>query len=116
MENLYHQGTSFALTPKYQNDLQDLCVTVLQYFGNAIVVARGAGKEESTLVVGSRKRCDGLIDEVKEKDKACQGFRIVVEADEESSIGSEDSEIEDVSDGNWEVLGTERSSKSELVT
>lgn len=116
MENLYHQNASLTLTPEYRNGLQGLCISILQYFGNAIIVVRAAGKEESTSVVESRKNCDVLINEIKEKDKACQGFRVVVDADKESDTESEDTEIEDVGDGSWEVLGTERFSASELVT
>ena len=114
MENLYHQNASLALTLEYRNGLQDLCVTILQYFGNALVVARNAGKEESTSVVESRQSCNVLIDDIKEKDKACQRFRVVVDADGQSD--TEDAEIEHVSDGSWEDLGVDESSASEWVS
>jgi hypothetical protein len=115
MENLYHQNASLTLTPEYRNGLQDLCITILQYFGNALVVARGNGKEESTSVVECQKSCDALIDEIKEKDKACQGFCVMVDADEQSDTESEDTEIQHASDGSWEDLGAEESSASERV-
>ena len=116
MQNLYHQNESLTLTPEYRNGLQDLCITILQYFGNALVVARGTRKEESTSVIESRKSCDILIDKIREKDKACQGFHVVVDADEQSDTMSEDAEIEDVSDEGWEVFSAEESSASEPVT
>ena len=117
MENLYQQSGGLALTDEYRNGLKDLCITILQYFGHAFEIIRDVGKEELRPgFAKNRERCDKLIDEIKKKDKACQGFRVVIEADEQSDTESEDADIEDVRDGSWELLGMEGSSVDELVT
>lgn len=48
--------------------------------------------------------CGHLIETVRDKDMACQSFRVVVEAKMESESESE-GEIEDVSDDIWEEVG-----------
>jgi hypothetical protein len=40
---------------------------------------------------------------IKEKDRACQSFRVVIEAKEENESESE-AEVEDVSDDSWEEV------------
>jgi hypothetical protein len=114
MENLYHQGPSLTLTPEYENGLQDLCFAILQYFGNAFIVARSIGKELSESGYKNRERCDVLIEQIKEKDRRCQGFRVIVEADDNDDE-SDNTVIEDVSDGSWEILDNEVSSSGLLV-
>jgi hypothetical protein len=57
--------------------------------------------EEKKLLV---ENCGQLTATIKEKDKACQNFRVVVEAEEDSASESE-AEIEDMSDDSWEEIG-----------
>jgi hypothetical protein len=48
--------------------------------------------------------CEQLMQTIQEKDRACQGFRVVVEAKEDSERQSQ-AGIEDVSDDSWEEVG-----------
>jgi hypothetical protein len=52
------------------------------------------------------KRCDELVNEIKNMDRECQGFRVLVDTAREESddSGSEDVDFEDVSDEGWEVV------------
>jgi hypothetical protein len=101
MENLFHQSPTLTLTDEYRNALLDLCVAILTYFAHAFTGAQTHlkdPKDEKVTVIESSKICEDLIDEIKVKDKACQGFRVVVEVEEESDSEIEDVEMEDVSD------------------
>jgi hypothetical protein len=112
MENLYNQsGGSLSLRPDYQSSLLSLCITILQYFEIALVVARNAtnpkeskngddavtGMERSVLAE-KIKMCEELVKSIKEKNQSCQGFRVVIETKEESEDES------DVSDEDWEKI------------
>ncbi|RDL41867.1 uncharacterized protein BP5553_01846 [Venustampulla echinocandica] len=109
MENLYNQkGASLTLRPEYQASLLDLCVTILQYFSHAFVFAKVFGDtagESQPLVQASVRRRDELVEEIKEKDKACQGFRVLVEAGEYSDSDSEELD-DDVSDESGNVASS----------
>lgn len=70
---------------------------------------------ESNFAVESRDRCDVLIEEIKKKDEACQGFRVVIEADE-IDYESDETKVTDEGDGSWEIVGTEASAAAELIT
>jgi hypothetical protein len=66
---------------------------------------KGFRKEDEKL--GSThctKICDALMNEIEEKDKACQGFHVIIEADEESETESDGTATEDVSDRDWELM------------
>ena len=112
MENLYHQtgsALSLSLKPEYQSSLVALCTTVLQFFATSFELGRklsqiniGGENSEEELV----KRCGELGNEIKNMDRECQGFRVLVDTvrEESSDSGSEDVGIEDVSDEGWEVV------------
>jgi hypothetical protein len=116
MENLYNQSTStLTLKPEYQASLLSLCVTILEWFSQAFVVWKGLGELHPHLVFSgsptkevarnSEKRCGKLLDEIREKDKTCQGFRVVCQVEDDDDTEAEvDAEIEDVSDDSWELV------------
>ena len=81
-----------------------LCTTVLQYFATSFELGRklsqiniGGKHSEEELV----KRCGELGNEIKNMDRECQGFRVLVDTVREES---DDSGSEDVSDEGWEVV------------
>jgi hypothetical protein len=112
MENLYHQTgstLSLSLKPEYQSSLLGLCSAVLQFFATSFEL----GRELSQINMGGKhgeeelvKRCDELVNEIKNMDRECQGFRVLVDTAREESddSGSEDVDFEDVSDEGWEVV------------
>lgn len=116
MENLYNQTCStLTLKPEYQSSLLSLCVTILEWFSQAFIVSKGLGEVHPSLVVygsptkevvrNSEKRCGELLDEIRTKDRACQGFRVVCQVEYDLDTETElDAEIEDVSDDSWEMI------------
>lgn len=107
MENLYQRSSSaLSLKPEYQSALLSLCSTILEYFAVSFTLRRASMKfgktdEEMAALIKSSEQLMGTI---KVKDKASQGFRVVVEAKGESESESE-AEFEDVSDDSWEEIG-----------
>lgn len=57
--------------------------------------------------------CEQLVETIRERDRTCQSFQVVVEAKEESESEPE-AEIEDVSDDSWEEVRVP-SSEDELI-
>jgi hypothetical protein len=108
MENLYNQtGGGLSLKPEYQAALMDLCMTILIYFDAALVVAWQLCREFGSALVngigkggiaGGIQKCGELVKEIKGKDRACQGFRVVVVEQEESDSDSKEAELEYMSD------------------
>lgn len=103
MENLYQNTTStLSLKPEYCSALISLCSTILEYFATAIQhVEIESGFEDEEVY----QKCEFLVEVIRKKDAACQGFRVLVdtvEIGEESE--SEDAGIEDVSDEDWERI------------
>ncbi len=108
MENLYQQsGGALSLKPEYRSALISLCSTILEYFAAAFELAhtectRENGSEEEL------QKCTFLVELIRQKDAACQGFKVVVDTKEESSYESESEseevEVEDVSDADWERI------------
>ena len=106
MENLYQQsGSALSLKDEYQSALLSLCSTLLEYFALSFKLGRAvAGSDSMTEEIqGLINACGQLIETVRDKDMACQSFRVVVEAKMESDSESE-GEIEDVSDDSWEEV------------
>jgi hypothetical protein len=105
MENLYQQsGSPLSLKPEYQSALLSLSSTVLEYFASAFTLGRSLmnpyhGNKYQTPLVES---CEKLMATIKEKDRACQGFRVVVEVKESAS--ESEAEVEDMSDDSWEEI------------
>ena len=100
MENLFYQSPNLTLTDEYRIGLVDLCVAILTYFAHAFMAARihvKDPKDEKEMAIESIRRRNDLINEVKDHDKACQGFRVIVEAEEESYSDIEDVEMEGLS-------------------
>jgi hypothetical protein len=107
MENLYQQsGSALSLKPEYESALLSLCSTVLEYFALSFNLGQAmAGSDSMTEEIqGLINACGQLTEAVRDKDMACQSFRVVVEAKMESDSESE-GEIEDVSDNSWEEVG-----------
>ncbi|KAE8441461.1 hypothetical protein EG329_004954 [Mollisiaceae sp. DMI_Dod_QoI] len=108
MENLYQQsGGALSLKPEYRSALISLCSTILEYFAAAFELAHTEGTREN----GSEEelqKCTFLVELIRQKDAACQGFKVVVDTKEESSdeseSESEEVEVEDVSDADWERI------------
>jgi len=106
MENLYQQsGSALSLKPEYQSALLSLCSTIFEYFAVSFTLGRASMKfdktdEEMAALIRSSEQ---LMETIKGKDKASQGFRVIVEAKEESESDSE-AEFEDVSDDGWEEI------------
>jgi hypothetical protein len=116
MENLYQQsGSALSLKHEYQSALLSLCTTLLEYFALSFKLGRAmAGSDSMTEEMqGLINACGQLIETVRDKDMACQSFRVVVEAKMESDSESEGG-IEDVSDDSWEEVGIP-SSEYELI-
>ncbi|KUJ18592.1 uncharacterized protein LY89DRAFT_780639 [Mollisia scopiformis] len=122
MENLYQQSNGgLSLKPEYHSALLSLCTTVLEYFAHASGCAEAeleciqneGGSDEVTMIsVKDRKRvhlqkCEFLVERIKQKDIACQGFRVVVDTKEESSYESGSETVDDVSDEDWERVESE---------
>lgn len=84
MENLYHQLPAFRLTEEYRAALRDICVAIVTYFAHAFTVAHILRDPEGDRekAAESRRKCEELIETIKEKDEAGRRFRVVVEADE----------------------------------
>ncbi|CZR50235.1 uncharacterized protein PAC_00107 [Phialocephala subalpina] len=126
MENLYQQsGGALSLKPEYRAALISLCSDILTYFATAFAYAehelnpkeqeRELGEVRDLLKPlslaeggwqGSLQKCGFLVELIKQKDIACQGFKVVVDTKEESSDESESDEadVEDVSDEDWERI------------
>ncbi len=107
MENLYQQsGSTLSLKDEYQSALVSLCSTTLEYFASSFKLGRAMAGSDSVTeeMQGLINACGQLIETVRDKDRACQSFRVVVEAKMESDSESE-GEIEDVSDDSWEEIG-----------
>jgi hypothetical protein len=99
MENLYQQsGSSLSLKPGYQSALLSLCSTLLEYFAVSFTLGRAMTDFSSTIEDNQEfiDACKQLMGTIKEKDRECQGFRVVVEAEENES--ESEAEVEDVSD------------------
>jgi len=106
MENLYQQsGSALSLKPEYQAALLSLCSTILEYFASSFKVQLRCfnGSVMPKLKEDRIEVCRQLMDVVKEKDKACQGFRVLVEAKEDIET---EVNFEDVSDDSWEEVHT----------
>jgi hypothetical protein len=89
MENLY-QGSRLSLKPEYRPVLLSLCSSILECFAASSTFARSLMEqekmpEEKNLQV---ENCDQLMEPIKEEDKACQSFRSVVKAKDESAMKS----------------------------
>jgi hypothetical protein len=107
MENLYQQSVSgLSLKQEYQSELLSLCTTLLEYFALSFKLGRAMDGSDSMAeeIQGLINACGQLTDTVRDKDKACQDFRVVVETKMESESESE-REIEDLSDDSWEEVG-----------
>jgi hypothetical protein len=107
MENLYQQsGSALSLKHEYRSALVSLCTTILEYFALSFKLGRAMAGSNS--MTGEMQRlinaCGQLIETVRDKDMACQSFRVVVEAKMENDSESE-GEVEDVSDDSWEEVG-----------
>jgi hypothetical protein len=107
MENLYQQsGNALSLKLEYQSALLSLCTTILGYFAVAFALGRALSSLDNTTALKNSEFadiCERLMEEIRVKDRACHGFRVVVEAKEKSETESE-AEIEDVSDDSWEDI------------
>ncbi|KIN03186.1 hypothetical protein OIDMADRAFT_52983 [Oidiodendron maius Zn] len=100
MENLFYQSPTLTLTDEYQTSLVGLCVTILTYFAHAFMAARIHVKDprdEKEMAIESSRRRNDFFNEVKDHDKACQGFRVIVEAEGKNYSDIEDVEMEGVS-------------------
>lgn len=110
MENLYQKsGSALSLKPAYESALLSLCSKILEYFAVSITLARETRENPKYEHTSEEKQrfvdvCEQLVRTIREMDGECQGFRVVVEAREESRSPSE-TEIEDVSDDSWEEVG-----------
>ncbi|KAE9379983.1 hypothetical protein N431DRAFT_552244 [Stipitochalara longipes BDJ] len=122
MENLYQQTNgALLLKPEYRSALISLCSTILEYFAVAFKCAENelVGLVEETraredtqndaFLMRSRyqeelQECAFLVELVKQKDAACQTFRIVVEkkgessSEDESESESDKAEMENIGD------------------
>lgn len=103
MENLYQQsGSALSLKHEYRSALVSLCTTILEYFALSFKLGRAmAGSDSMTEEMqGLINTCGRLTETIRDKDMACQSFRVVVETKMES-----EGEIEDMSDDSWEEVG-----------
>ena len=110
MEDLYQQSHgTLSLTSEYQSSLISLCSTILTYFVRAFQIGRRPvkdGPDVNLLQDDTVGIVDSLVNEIKMKDRACQGSRVVVEAKEDSESENEEAEVEDwsESDDSWEQI------------
>lgn len=125
MENLYQQSissdttTTLSLKPEYQSSLLSLCSSILEWFA----VSYGIGKivlgvsngdlahVGALTILGEldqeMRKCEGLMDVIREKNKGCRIFRVEVDGNEnerEEESDDVDTDVEDVSVGSWEVI------------
>lgn len=96
---------------------------VLEYFAAAFEDARAKidlksdedAKMEGTLetrtprVSEGLRRCSFLVELIKQKDLACQTFKVVIDTQEENGDESEDesADLEEESDEDWERIESE---------
>jgi hypothetical protein len=107
MENLYQQsGGALCLKPEYKTELLSLCTTVFEYFSAFFTLGKTLS-DASVDLQADPKKCMELVEQIRIKDKACQGFKVVVDMKEEIDSDSEDVDIEDVSDESWEHISAE---------
>lgn len=109
MENLYQQsGGALSLKSEYKDELFSLCSTILEYFSAFFALNDKIYEDHEDLPTKS-KRCEELAETIRAKDKACKGFRVVVDMKEESDndSDSEEAEIDDLSDGSWDHVRPE---------
>jgi hypothetical protein len=114
MENLYQQsGIALSLKPEYESALLSLCSTVLEYFALSITLGRAISGNDHTMEQKQRlsDACKKLMETIKDKDRSCLSFRVIVEAKEENES---EAEIEDASDDSWEEVGAP-SSEDRLI-
>jgi len=107
MENLYQQsGGALSLKPEYKIELLSLCTTILEYFSASFAIAKKTAyriEDEQT----NLKIFEELMAKIRAKDKACQGFMVVVDIKEDSGIDSEELDVGHMSDESWEHVGIE---------
>lgn len=96
MEKLYIQTSdAVSVKPEYQKSLISLCTTMLQFFEAAFELARHITKlpDNKSVDLGSNiqelthqemmlQRCEELLGSIKEQDRKCQAFKVVVETKE----------------------------------
>jgi len=108
METLYRQSSgSLSLKSEYQAALISLCSTILEYFVSAFKMWGILFEREldSLVKLNVRERED-LMGRIREMDRGCQGFKVVVDVDVDDDIESEEGEVEDVSDDSdsWDLV------------
>jgi hypothetical protein len=109
MENLYQQsGSALSLKSDYKFALLSLCSTILEYFAVSFTFGRALSSLDNTTAEKNKgfiDACEQLMGTIREKDRACQGFRVVVEAQDDGKSENE-AENEDGSDDSWEEVGS----------
>lgn len=107
MENLYQQsGGALSLKPEYKTELLSLCTHIFEYFSVSFTLLKKLPGTNVDLLADS-EQCIELVEQIRLRDKACQGFKVVVDMKEESDSDSEEADIEDVSDEGWEHISAE---------
>jgi hypothetical protein len=113
MENLYQKSPDLTLKPEYQESLLGMCKAMLSYFGNVFEVYRGIKTDTSEggmnqavftqemkdgLLEELRGRCRENLEEVRELDQKCRGFKVEVDSGEGENWSDDVVELEDESE------------------
>lgn len=91
MENIYHRWNGMTLEPKFESELEHLCLCVLEYMDAAFNPLPPVHKSRQDLNIFSK------FNAVMAADERCRGFNIFIETEgvRENTMPVEDISSED---------------------